>query len=83
MNLYQMPVDEVPFMFWCQRVLSEDVAQNCQGTGEGTTEDENKCGIQRLAEVQVFLMREFVAPGLLASPFHPTVSNEWQIPGKP
>jgi hypothetical protein len=62
MNLYQMPVDEVPFMFWCQRVLSEDVAQNCQGTGEGTTEDEKKCGIQRLAEVQVFMMREFVAP---------------------
>ena len=57
MNLYQMSVDEVPFMFWCQRVLSEDVAQNCQGAGDGTTEDEKKCGIQLLADVQVFMMR--------------------------
>ena len=62
MNLYQMTFDELSYMDWCQQTLTEDVYTNCQGTGDGTTDDEKACGIQRLGNVQVFVMREYITP---------------------
>ena len=62
LNFYADFPDDFQYMFWCQRVLADDVTENCQGEGEGTTEDQKICGVQRLANVQSFAIREFSTP---------------------
>ena len=53
---------ELQYLSWCHEALMQDVAENCKGVGDGSSAAERECGVQKLAEVQTYFLREVVTP---------------------
>ena len=59
-NLYASTAQELEYTGWCSEALMQDVIDNCAGIG--TSEEEHRCGVQRLANVQLYFLREVGTP---------------------
>ena len=54
------PLEIRDHLSWCSEALMDDVQSNC--SGEDTTAAQKACGVNRLASVQSFMLREMIRP---------------------
>ena len=64
LNPFSSSRADLEYMNWCHEALMQDVSDNCAGYGDGSSEAEHRCGVNRLVDVKSYFLREVGIPCL-------------------
>ena len=62
LNPFSSSRADLEYMNWCHEALMQDVSDNCAGYGDGSSEAEHRCGVNRLVDVKSYFLREVGIP---------------------
>ena len=62
LNPFSSSRADLEYRVWCHEALMQDVSDNCAGYGDGSSDAEHDCGVNRLVDMKSYFLREVGIP---------------------